>query len=153
MSSSATLGTSWPRIGVSAAVFRDGKALLVQRAKPPLRGKWSLPGGHVEPGEPIEQAIRRELDEETGITVGDLCFCDVHEVIRTTRDGRLEAHYVITVFAAFWQSGTLRAASDCADARWVPLTQLADYDSTDRAELVFYKASQLLESLQSQPSN
>lgn len=57
----------WPKLGVSASVWREGKVLLVQRAKPPL-GIWAFPGGHVEPGERLEEAAARELREETGLS-------------------------------------------------------------------------------------
>ena len=56
-----------PKLGVSAAIWRDGKVLLVERAKPP-KGIWAFPGGHVELGETLEEAAARELQEETGMT-------------------------------------------------------------------------------------
>ena len=71
-----------PRLGVSACVWRDGKVLIARRAKPPLKGVWSLPGGHVEWGEALRDAARRELKEETGIEAELETIVDVADVIR-----------------------------------------------------------------------
>ena len=57
----------WPKLGVSASIWRDGKVLLVQRAKPP-KGIWAFPGGHLEAGETLTEGAARELMEETGMT-------------------------------------------------------------------------------------
>jgi ADP-ribose pyrophosphatase YjhB (NUDIX family) len=79
----------WPRAAASAAIFRDGKVLLAQRSKPPLKGIWSLPGGHIEPGEKAIEAAHRELNEETGITADLKGLADVANVIMRRDDGAL----------------------------------------------------------------
>src|SRR5882757_3042701 len=95
----------WPRCGASAAVFRDGAVLLIERAKGALKGRWSLPGGHIEPGETAQAAAAREVREETGVDVDIQGLVDVHEVILRRPDDTLLAHYLITVFRGRWRAG------------------------------------------------
>src|SRR5882762_8470952 len=91
-------GPAWPRCGASAAIFRDGAVLLIERAKGALKGRWSLPGGHIEPGETARAAVVREVREETGVEVDMHGLLDIHDVILRGPDGTLLAHYLITVF-------------------------------------------------------
>src|SRR5437762_9192421 len=95
----------WPRCGASAAVFRDGSVLLIERAKGALKGRWSLPGGHIEPGETARAAAVREICEESGIEADLRGLVDIHEVILHRTDGALLAHYLITVFCGRWRAG------------------------------------------------
>src|SRR2546423_1245303 len=88
----------WPRCGASAAIFRDGAVLLIERAKGALKGRWSLPGGHIEPGETAQAAAIREVCEETGVEADMQGLVDIHDVILREADGTLLAHYLITVF-------------------------------------------------------
>ena len=133
----------WPRPAVSAAVFSDGQVLLIERGKGALKGYWSLPGGHVEPGEPAREAARREVLEETGVVADLLGLTDVLDVIVRTPDGALGAHYVLSVFYGLWVSGKVVAASDAAAARFVPLDGLGAYKLTDGATGVIAKAAGL----------
>lgn len=134
----------WPRAAVSTAVFRGNSVLLVERGKAPLRGLWSLPGGHIEPGEALIDAARRELMEETGVCADILGLVDVLDVIRRDHDGRIAAHYVIAVHYARWVSGEPRAASDSRDARFVPVAEIGDYPLTDGAAPIIHAASRLV---------
>ena len=84
-----TVPLQFPRLGASACVFRDGLVLAVQRAKPPLAGIWSLPGGHVELGETTRQAALRELREETGVEADLTRLAGIFDVIRRGTDGTL----------------------------------------------------------------
>ena len=108
----------FPKLGASACVWRDGRVLLVERAKPPL-GLWSLPGGHVEAGETAIDAARRELMEETGITAALASFVGLYEIIRHDRSGALAAHYAVACYTGPADEGVAVAASDARDLRWV----------------------------------
>ena len=134
----------WPRPAVSAAIFRDGQVLLIERGKGALKGYWSLPGGHVEPGEPAREAARREVLEETGVVAELLGLADVLDVIVRAPDGTLAAHYILSVFYGVWISGTVLAQSDAAAARFVPLDGLGAYKLTDGATGVIAKAASLV---------
>src|SRR3977135_3819567 len=91
-----------PQLAVSAAIFRDGKILLVRRARSPAKGFYSLPGGRVEFGETLHAALHREVDEETGLKIDIVGLAGWREVVPGTSGG---GHYVIMSFAARWNSG------------------------------------------------
>ena len=115
--------TDKPVAGVSVCVIRDGRVLMVRRARPPWPEVWSLPGGKVELGEPVRAAALRELREETGVAAEIMRLLDVIDIIRREADGRIVAHYILTVFAARWVSGEPRAADDATEARWVSVAE------------------------------
>lgn len=138
----------WPRAAASAAIFRDGRILLAQRSKPPLKGVWSLPGGHIEPGEKAHQAALRELREETAITAQIKGLADVVDVILRHDDGSLRAHYVISAFYGVWREGEARPGSDCMAVEWVDITQIPDRPMTQGAEAIIKRAAEQLKSLQ-----
>ncbi len=132
--------TNWPRAAASIAVFRDDMVLLAQRAKPPLAGVWSLPGGKVEAGETVAEAALRELGEETGIVADLLGQVAVHDVIVRDANGQLQAHYVIAVHAGLWRTGEPVGASDVSDAAFFPIAALDDIPTTDRARALIHDA-------------
>jgi 8-oxo-dGTP diphosphatase len=107
----------WPKLGVSAAVWRGGRVLLVQRAKPP-EGIWAFPGGHVEPGERLEDAALRELHEETGMTATLRGLVGLYDVIRRDGTGLLTVHYVIASYVGVAGPEEPVAASDAAAVTW-----------------------------------
>jgi len=109
----------FPRLGASACVWKDGKVLLVQRAKPPL-GLWSLPGGHVEFGETAVAAAERELLEESGVTADLTTFIGLYEVILD----KPAFHYAIACYGGVWRSGEAHASSDALEARWLAPAEL-----------------------------
>jgi 8-oxo-dGTP diphosphatase len=135
----------WPRPAASTAVFRDGHVLLVQRgAATAMGGYWSLPGGHIEPGERAMDAARREVLEETGVTADIVALVGVHDALVTNRDGALTAHYVIAVHVARYRTGEPVAASDVAAARFVALDALSDYRLTEGAHDLIRRAAAMV---------
>lgn len=133
-----------PRAGVSAIVFRQGKVLLAQRAKPPLSGLWSLPGGHIEVGETALQAAHRELAEETGIAADLSALAGVRDVILRRDDGTVSAHYVLAVFCGLWTSGEPRKGGDCQDVRWQDPAALDALALTEGAAEMIHTAQRRL---------
>lgn len=119
-----------PLLGVSIALWRDGRILLTQRGKAPMAGKWSLPGGLVDTGERLRDAAARELREETGLEAELRGIADWTEII--VRDGAdaVERHYVIAVFAARWRGGDPVAGDDAAAVRWAEPAELPAIDLT-----------------------
>jgi 8-oxo-dGTP diphosphatase len=104
-----------PVLGVSTAVFRDGRVLIVRRGKGAYRDLWSLPGGHVEFGEPLTAAAAREVLEETGLEVEITGFVDFLEILPGPTVSR---HYVLAVFRGEARAGEPVARDDAAEARF-----------------------------------
>jgi mutator protein MutT len=131
---------SRPFVGVGGVVLRENAVLLVKRASEPLVGKWSLPGGAVEVGETLEEAVVRELREETGLTVRVASLIEVLE--RITRDdaGRPRYHYVLLDYLCEAEGGTLRADSDVSEVAWAPPEELGSYALSARTRAVCEKA-------------
>jgi ADP-ribose pyrophosphatase YjhB (NUDIX family) len=105
-----------PQLAVSAAIFRDGKVLLVRRARSPGKGFYSLPGGRVEFGESLHGALHREVDEETGLKVDILGLAGWREVLPSAGSG---GHYLIMSFAARWKANEPRLNEELDDFRWL----------------------------------
>ena len=121
-----------PVVGVGGVVVRDGRVLLIRRGKEPLYGRWVVPGGTVELGETLEQALVRELHEETGLRVEPVELLTVFD--RIERDGPAVAyHYVIVDYLCRWLSGEAKAASDALDAAWASPGELPAYDLPPKA--------------------
>jgi len=114
-----------PVCAVGAFVFDGDRVLVIQRAKPPGAGLWSVPGGKLEAGETLAQAVAREVREETGLVVevGPLAC-----VVERMGDG---FHYVILDYLARAIGGTLGAASDARAARWATPDDLAQLPLTE----------------------
>ena len=113
-----------PILAVGALIFLDTRILLVERGKEPMRGYWSLPGGAVEAGELLEDALRREAREETGLEVQIEGLHEIFERLTPDHEGRTEYHYVIVDYLCHLVGGTLRASSDAADAAWFERSEL-----------------------------
>ena len=113
-----------PYVGVGIVVFRGDEVLLVERTKPPIRNRWSIPGGAQEIGETVHEAALRELMEETGLEADLIGLIDVVDSITRDQDSRVQFHYTLVDFAAEWRSGEAAAADDVGAVRWVPLADL-----------------------------
>lgn len=111
-----------PLVGVGAVIVEDGRVLLVQRGREPLKGQWSLPGGLIEIGESLHAGVIREVREETGLEVEPVELIELLD--RIHRDGdRVRYHYVIADYLCRVSGGTLQAASDADAVRWVDRAQ------------------------------
>lgn len=109
-------------IAVGAIIWNArGEVLLIRRDRPPRAGEWSLPGGKVEPGESLQDALTREVREETGLAIAIQALVAVVELKDASR------HYELHDFTARHVSGEARAGSDAAEARWVPPGDLDRY--------------------------
>jgi 8-oxo-dGTP diphosphatase len=116
-----------PVVGVGAVVIDDGRVLLIKRGKEPLRGRWVVPGGTVELGESLEDALHREIREETGIEVHVVEPVLVFD--RILRDGvSVSYHYVIVDYLCERVGGETKAGSDALEAAWAAPSELAFYD-------------------------
>lgn len=116
-----------PIAATIAAVVRDGRVLLVQRANPPDQGRWAFPGGKIDAGEGVLAAAARELLEETGVRAQPLHVFDAVDVYDRDDAGALRRHFILIAVLCRWQSGEPVAGDDAADARWVPLEALDNH--------------------------
>ena len=119
-----------PFVAVSAAIVRAGQVLLVRRARAPAEGLFSLPGGVVEIGESLTQALRREVREETSLEIEPVGLAGFRETITRDRDNRIERHYVILPFAARWLAGEPVLNEELSEARWLRPAELAGLPTT-----------------------
>ena len=122
---------SRPYLAVSAAIIRDGKVLIVRRARPPAYGVFTLPGGGVEAGETLREAVIREVKEETSLDVEPVGLAGFREVIGRDRDGNVERHFVILPFAARWVAGEVALNDELAEARWLAPAELEGLTTTE----------------------
>jgi 8-oxo-dGTP diphosphatase len=133
-----------PLVGVGALIFtrsgRRGPILLVERAGKPLTGYWSLPGGLVETGELLEDAVRREILEETGLRIAIVRRFDIFERIMRDPQGRTEYHYLLVDYVCKVVGGELRAGDDVSRAAWVRRTELDRYQITEGTRAVIESA-------------
>jgi 8-oxo-dGTP diphosphatase len=111
-------------------VFRNGRALLAARGRPPNEGVYSLPGGRVEPGETLAEAALRELREEVGVEASLIRFVAFVEIIERDDDGRVRLHVVIAAHAAQWVAGEPRTGPEARDIRWVTEAEIAELPTT-----------------------
>ena len=133
---------SHPQLAVSAAIFRDGKILLVRRARSPAKGHYSLPGGRVEFGETLHTALHREVDEETALKIEIAGLAGWREVVPGTGGG---GHYVIMSFAARWSSGEPVLNDEHDDFRWLAPESLGDLKVTDGLPEIIEAARRVLQ--------
>jgi len=113
-----------PIIGVGAVIIDGDQVLLVKRGNEPLKGEWSLPGGALELGETLEDGIRREVLEETGLIIEPVSVVEVLDHISRDAEAHVQYHYVLVDYLCRVVGGALMCASDAADARWGTLEDL-----------------------------
>lgn len=130
-----------PEVGVSTAVFRDGRVLLAQRAVGSLAGLWSLPGGRVEFGEKLREAALRELEEEVGVTAEIVDFAGIVEVM--PREGP-QFHFLVVAFAARWVSGEPQTGPEASAVVWADPATLNDLPVTDDLHRIVAEAAALV---------
>lgn len=112
-----------PIPSVAAVILRDDQILLVKRRNPPSAGRWSIPGGVQEVGERTQEAVRREVWEETGLDIDVLGLSQAGDVIRDDAEGRIAYHYVILYYLAVPTGGRLRAGDDVSEVGWFTLKE------------------------------
>jgi ADP-ribose pyrophosphatase YjhB (NUDIX family) len=115
-----------PILGVGVVVIDNGNVVLVQRAREPARGEWSIPGGRVRRGESAHDAALREVREETGLVVELSGVVEVLERIFRDDDGTVSYHYLLIDYLAVPKTGKLNAMSDAADAAYFSFTEILD---------------------------
>ena len=93
---------SRPILAVSAAIIRDGRVFIARRARGPALGVWTMPGGMVEAGETLSEALTREILEETSMTIEPVALAGHREVVVRDNEGRVSRHFVILCFASRW---------------------------------------------------
>ena len=127
---------------MGALIIRRKSILLVQRARSPLKGYWSLPGGLIETGESIEAALRREVLEETGLIVRPKKMFEIFERIILDKQGRAEYHYILHDYLCTVVGGELLAGDDAGRVAWVPRAKLKTLQLTEGTLEVIERAFQ-----------
>jgi ADP-ribose pyrophosphatase YjhB (NUDIX family) len=120
-----------PYLAVSAAIIRDGRILLARRARGPAIGIWTLPGGVVEAGETLIEALKREVAEETALAVEPVALAGHREVVMRDDGGRVSRHFVILCFASRWISGEPSLNEELSEARWLRPSELNGLKTTE----------------------
>ena len=119
-----------PFLAVSAAIAREGKLLVVRRARAPANGLFTLPGGVVEAGESLLEAVVREVAEETGMSIEPVALAGFREAIIRDAHDRVERHFVILCFAARWRGGEPTLNEELSEARWIAPAELTALATT-----------------------
>jgi 8-oxo-dGTP diphosphatase len=133
-----------PFLAVSAAIFRNGKVLVVRRARKPALNLYTLPGGAVEAGETLVEAAIREVREETSLSIEPVALAGHREVIARDDKGKVERHFVILCFASRWLAGEPMLSDELDDSRWVDPSELGNYRTTDGLAEIVTTAATLL---------
>ena len=133
-----------PFLAVSAAIIRDGKVLVVRRARKPALGVYTVPGGVVETGETLLDAVAREVREETALEIEPVALAGHREVILHDEDGRVNRHFVILCFAARLVGGEIRLNEELDEARWIAPADLTGLKTTEGLEEIVLAAARLV---------
>jgi len=133
-----------PYLAVSAAIFRDGRVLIVRRARPPAHGLYTLPGGGVELGETLEQAVTREIREETALDIEPVALVGFRQAIVRDATGRVERHFVILPFAARFIGGEISLNEELAEAHWLAPDEISGLQTTEGLAAIVTAAGERL---------
>ncbi len=134
-----------PILAVSAAIIRDGRVLVARRNRGPAHGMWTLPGGVVEAGEALTEALVREIDEETRLRIEPVALAGHREVMVRDAGGKIERHFVILCFAARWIAGEPVLNEELAEAKWLRPAELASLQTTEGLAAIVAAAFERLE--------
>ena len=129
-----------PLVGVGAVVWDGHRVLLERRGQPPAQGSWAIPGGLIEVGETAELAVRREVYEECGITIEVGPILGLFEPIQQDPDGRIQYHFVVIDYLAYYRTGELRVGDDAAEVRWVDPVDLSQFDLAPATRSMIHQA-------------
>jgi len=128
-----------PLVGTGALVLQDGRLLLIRRGAPPGQGKWSIPGGLVELGENVRDAMVREVKEEVGLDVEAVKLVDAFDSVTLDEQGKIQYHFVVVDFLARIVGGSVQTASDILEAKWVNMEEVEKYNLTNSFRAFFEK--------------
>ena len=135
-----------PVVGVGAVVVRGGKALIIKRAHEPRKGEWSLPGGLLELGESLQDAVRREIKEETGLEIEVGPIIETFDRVHRDDHGRIRYHFVIVDFVCRSNGGEAVPGSDADGVAWVEADEIDEYKVNAHAKAVILRGLEVLRS-------
>lgn len=129
-----------PVVGVGAVVIKENKILLIKRGKPPRKGDWSLPGGAIELGETTVEAVKREIKEETGLSITLDNVIDIVDFVEHSSENQIKFHYVLIDYLAFYKEGTLKAGSDADSAEFFSIEDAVEMVNWSETKRIIRKA-------------
>jgi len=133
----------FPQVGVGVVIInKSDEILLVKRGNHPNKGKWTIPGGHLEPGETIISAAKREIYEETGLKINNPVLIDAVDLIQKNENGELLKHYILIDYAVREFKGIEIAGSDATEIKWVDKSQIKNYVEWDKTVKIITKSLQ-----------
>ncbi len=132
-----------PVVGVGGVVVRDERALVIRRAHEPRRGEWSIPGGTVELGERLSDAVRRELLEETGLEVEVGPIIETFDRVHHDAGGRVRYHFVIVDYLCSAPDGSACAGDDADDIAWITAGEIDALGINPHAAAVLRRALEM----------
>ncbi len=129
-----------PIAAVGVVLFKDDKVLLIKRNKPPKSYQWSIPGGAQDLGEPLKDTARREVMEETGLSIKNILLIDTVDYIKKDTQGTVEYHYSLIDYMADYKGGILTPGDDALEGKWVAANELDQYNLWEETTKLISKA-------------